>query len=301
MLVPAVALLLAAGILQGCALMGFGPLAPVPDSQMTAEDFDDTIAFEPGADADEAAPPLDVHEVDEAKVTAAGGKKVVDGSNWLGADDHERNDILNLVEEVMPADSILVIVVATGDIWQIPLGAGQQLPDGVRPWTDDEYYELDEYDDEPRIPVGQLTITGFVRATDVANAGEFGEISYVHGFGETGYREIQSRKGFQVALANTWLRETPVQRYMRMVMLRNYFSRLPQFQGAGNQLVFGAMVPDGGLYVMPYNAYRNLLGQGGVRPWTLYEIAMLPTVLTIYDRSIRNEYERIILERVDIP
>jgi len=272
---------------------------PVPDDKMTAEIYDDTIAFEPDDDVDAAVPPLEVHEVDDSQVTAAGGKKVVDGKHWLDADDYERNDILNLVEEVMPADTILVIVVATGDIWQIPLADGAPLPGGIRPWSDEEFYELDEYWEPKRIYISELTRKKFFSIAGVADSGDHpAQIIHIKPFGPIGYRDIQTREGFQVALAATWLRETPIQRYMRLVMLRNYFSRLPQFQGEGNQLVFGLMVPGGALYAMPYLQYRNLLAQSGIRAWTLYDMAMLPVVLTVLDRQIRGDR---VIDRVAIP
>jgi hypothetical protein len=295
---PAMALLFAAGALQGCIFGLGGPLAKIPDSQMTAESFDDTIAFEPAGDAKEAAPPLEVHELDESQVAAAGGKKVVDGRSWLGADDFERNDILNLVEEVQPKDTILVIVVATGDIWQVPLAGALLLPDGVRPWSGAEYDELAEYDDD-RFDEGPLTLPQFTKITSVAHADLFPPISYVHNFGALGYREITSRQGFQVALAATWLRETPAQRYLRMAMLTNYYARLPQFQGEGNQLAFGVMVPAGGLYVMPHASYRTLVAQNALRAWTAYEIYGLPTTILFLDRAIKNS--RLLLDKPEAP
>jgi hypothetical protein len=263
---------------------------------MTAENFDDTIAFEPAGDAQEAEPPLEVHEIDESQVTAAGGKKVVDGRNWLDADDVERNDILNLVEEAQPKDSILVIVVATGDIWQIPLSPGQLLPAGVRPWTGDEYSEMDEYYKGPR-KFPQITLGQYNQITNVANSGALGQINYVHGFGATGYQEIKTWQGFQVALARTWLRETPVQRYLRLTMLKDYFGRMPQFQGAGNQMAFGVMVPDGGVYVMPDSAYRNMIVRRAILAWTTSEIFGLPTTLLLLDRQIKNT--RIVIDRIE--
>src|SRR5690349_6863122 len=71
------------------------PVEPIPDTQITADEFDDTIAFTPDDDADAAMPPLEVHAVDANLAAAAGAKKVVDGRVWLDADDYERNDILN--------------------------------------------------------------------------------------------------------------------------------------------------------------------------------------------------------------
>jgi hypothetical protein len=147
--------------------------------------------------------------------------------------------------------------------------------------------------------LGGLTRQQFARLAGVANSGEIDPVEYLRTFGPIGYKEIQSRKGFQVALAITWLRETPVQRYLRLVKLRNYYMRLAQFQGEGNQLIFALVVPNGGLYAMSSLQYRVLLAQSGIRPWTLYELAMLPTVLTILDRQIRGE--RFVLERPDIP
>jgi hypothetical protein len=239
-----------------------------------------------------------VHEIDEGQVAAAGGKKVVDGRNWLDADDSERNDILNLVEEVQPEDSILVIVVATGDIWQIPLADGQMLPAGLRPWTGDEYDALDEYGDG-RHADGGLTRAEFEEITAVARIGTLAQLLYVHNFGPIGYREITSRQGFQVALAATWLRETPVQRYLRLVMLQRILQRLPQFQGDGNQLAFGLMVPGGSLYAMPELAYGNMTGQRALRAWMTYEIVGLPIALLLLDRAIKNT--RLVVDRVEEP
>src|SRR4051812_14476522 len=203
--------LLGAGALQG-GMIAQATGDTIPDREMSRHSFDDTIAFEPAGDAEAAGPPLEVHEIDENQVAAAGGKKVVDGKVWLEADHYERNDILNLVADDQPEDSILVLVVATGDIWQIPVAAGQALPAGVRAWSGDEYYELDEYM-RSRYDDRQLTAGQFDEITLVANVSELARILYVHNFGEVGYREITSRQGFQVALANTWLRETPIQRY----------------------------------------------------------------------------------------
>jgi hypothetical protein len=290
------ALLLALETLQGCIQVKPGL---IPDNQITAEEFDDTIAFEPADDAEEARPPLEVHQVDESQVTAAGGKKVVDGSNWLNASDVERNDILNLVEEVQPEDSILVIVVATGDIWQIPLAAGQLLPDGVQPWTGDEYDEMDEYYEGPRIQTGQLTLQQYLTVAAVANSDTFGRIFYTHAFGATGYQEIKSWQGFRGALARTWLRETPVQRYLRLVMLSDYFGRLPQFQGAGNQIAFGVVVPEGGLYAMPLGAYQEMIARRALLVWTSYELLGLPVTQLLLDRAIKNT--RIVIDRVEEP
>jgi len=111
----------------------------------------------------------------------------------------------------------------------------------------------------------------------------------MHPFGPIGRREIKSRQGLQVSLSSTWTRETPLQRSLRLVRLGERLSGLPQFQGDGNQLTFGVVVPGGALYAMPHNQYENLIGQGGIRAWTQYEMAMLPIVLTIMDRHIRGE------------
>jgi hypothetical protein len=296
LLVPALTLLFLAWVPQ-VALAG--PTDPIPDLQIDADQFDDTIAFTAADDADAAIPPLEVHEVDASKAEAAGAKKVVDGKAWLDADNYERNDILNLVEEDMPEGTELVIDVSTGDIWQVPLADGAPLPGGIRPWSDEEFYELDEYWEPKRIYISELTRKKFLSIAGVADSGDHpAQIIHIKPFGPIGYRDIQTREGFQVALAATWLRETPIQRYMRLVMLRNYFSRLPQFQGEGNQLVFGLMVPGGSLYAMPYLQYRNLLAQSGIRAWTLYDMAMLPVVLTVLDRQIRGDR---VIDRVKIP
>jgi hypothetical protein len=294
LLAPALALLLA------CMTGSFARGDTIPDEEMTAEEFDDTIDFEPDYDADEAMPPTPVHESDEDQITAAGGKLVVAGENWLDADNTERNDILNLVAEAQPENTMLVIVVATGDIWQIPVEPLQLLPSNVRAWTGDEYAEMDEYyrGRRPRAPF--LTIGLFRKITEVENRDAFQPIQHVKVFGDIGYREIESRDGFQVVLSKTWLRETPVQRSLRLMALQSYLQRFPQFQGEGNQLTFGIVVPGGSVYAMPRESYRDLIGQGGVRAWTAYDIEELPSAETQLGRWIRGE--RLTLpERIDIP
>jgi hypothetical protein len=295
MLVPAFALLFLAGISPAAAI---NPSSAIPDVEITADEFDDTIAFTPDDDAEAASPPLEVHEIDADKATAAGAKKVVSGETWLDADDYARNDILNLVEEDLPADTILVIDVSSGDIWQVPVALGVMLPDGIRPWTAEEYYWLDEGWDPPRITWGPLTRERFEGLTAVEGDGA-DPLGYLKSFGPIGYREMQSLQGFQVALMATWLRETPIQRYLRIMMLRNYFARLPQFQGAENQLMFALMVPDGVLFAMPYFQYRYMLARNGIQAWSLYDMAMLPVVLTLMGRQIRGE--RFVVERLEIP
>ncbi|GAB2179531.1 hypothetical protein [Dongia sp. agr-C8] len=280
-LVPALALLFFAWMSQ--AAMS----DQIPDFDITADEFDDTIAFTPADDADPAMPPLEVHEVDAAAATAAGATKVIDGEAWLDADDYERNDMLNEIQDTMPDGTDLVIDVSTGDIWQVPLPDGALLPDAFRPWTDAEYYWLDEGWDPPRRTWSPLTRQRFAALVALRQGLE--ELRYLHSFGAVGHQEIRSLQGFQVALMATWLRETPVQRYLRLVMLHNYFSRLPQFQGAENRLIFALMVPEGALFAIPYFQYRYMLARSGIQPWSLYDMAMLPVVLTIMDRQIRGD------------
>jgi hypothetical protein len=277
-----------------------GPFDPIPDAEMTAEVFDDTIAFTPDDGADAAIPPLEVHAVDEGQAAAAGATKVVDGSEWLDADDYERNDILLEVEDNMPPDTDLVIDVSTGDIWVVPLAAGVLLPPAFRPWSDEEYFRLDEYWKRQRLIWNALTRQQFAALVAVANGdAPAPRIEYLHTFGAAGYRELQSRYGFQVALSLTWLRETPEQRWLRIMMLKRYYSRLAQFQAEGNQLGFALMVPEGALFLIAYLQQRAMLAQSGIQPWTLYDMAMLPVVLTVLDRQIRGE--RFILDRREIP
>jgi len=276
-----------------------GPLDPIPDIDMTADEFDDTIAFTPDDDAEAAEPPLEVHEVDASKATAAGAQKGVDGKVWLGADEYDRDDILNTVEADLPDGTILVIDVSSGDIWQVPLAYGAMLPDGIHPWTDAEYDWMDEGWDPPHLIFGPLTHRKFVKLGGVTDTDASDPVEvphYLKSFGNVGQEEIRSLKGRQVALMATWLRETPLQRYLRMVMLYKYFSRLPQFQGQENQLVFALMMPQGALYALPYFQYRYMLARSGIQAWSLYDMAMLPVVLTAFDRQIRGE--RFVVERV---
>lgn len=284
--------------LQGCIMTKSGGDL-IRDSVIVGPEFDERIAFEPADDADAAEPPLDVHEIDEGQVAGAGGKKVVDGGVWLQANDYERNDILNLVAEAQPEDTILVIVVATGDIWQIPLAAGQALPEGVRPWSGPEYREIEARSNGVPDSGDQLTRDQFDEATAVVNRNALAQLYFLHLFGPVGYSEIVTRQGLQVALAATWMRESPVQRYLRLVMLQNYFGRLPQFQGPGNQLAFAVMMPGGSVFVMPAAAYLNMIRQAALRAWLAYEITGMPTALLLLDRAIKNT--RIVVEPADEP
>jgi len=298
MLVPALSLLFLALAPQAAVA---GPSDPIPDLQIDADQFDDTIAFTPAGDADAAMPPLEVHEVDASEAVAAGAKKVVDGKVWLDADNYERNDILNLVEEDMPDGTDLVIDVSTGDIWQVPLAGAALLPGAFQLWTDEEYQWLDEDWEPPRLTWRPLTRKKYLILTeaDRQEQREEIEIQHVKSFGPIGHQEIRTMQGLQVALMATWLRETPVQRYLRLVVLHNYFSRLPQFQGADNRLIFALMVPDGALFVLPYFQYRYMLARSGIQAWSLYDMAMLPVVLTVLDRQIRGE--RLVLGPVKEP
>src|SRR5262249_54550715 len=151
--------------------------------------------------------------------------------------------------------------VSTGDIWQVPAGPLLTLPSYVQMWTGDEYYEMDEYYRGQRQRVPYLTIGMFNDVTAVANRERFQPILNVKPFGNIGYREIESRGGFQVILSNTWWRETEVQRSLRLWELQGVLQGLPQFQGEGNQVSFGIVVPGGSVYAMPRQAYRNLIGQ----------------------------------------
>ncbi len=298
LLVPALSLLLLAWMPQAALA---GPSDPIPDLQIEADEFDDTIAFTPADDAEAAMPPLEVHEVDAGEAAAAGATKVVDGKVWLEADNYERNDILNLVEEAKPAGTEMVIDVSTGDIWQVPLAGAAMLPDAFQLWTDEEYEWLDKEWEPLRLTWHPLTRKKFVFLTeaDRQERREEIEIQHVKSFGPVGHAEIRTMKGFQVALMATWLRETPVQRYLRLIVLYNYFSRLPQFQGADNRLIFTLMVPDGALFALPYFQYRYMLARSGIQAWSLYDMAMLPVVLTVVDRQIRGE--RFIVDAVREP
>jgi hypothetical protein len=288
MLVPALALLFLAWVPQVAMA---GPTDPIPDLQIDADEFDDTIAFTPADDADAAMPPLEVHEVDASAAAAAGATKVVDGKAWLDADDYERNDILNLVEEDMPDGTDLVIDVSTGDIWQVPLAGAALLPDAFQLWTDEEYQWLDADWEPSRLTWHPLTRKKFVFLTEADRQEQREEVELHHlkSFGPIGHQEIRTMQGFQVALMATWLRETPVQRYLRLIVLHDYFSRLPQFQGADNRLIFALMVPDGALFALPYFQYRYMLARSGIQVWSLYDMAMLPVVLTVLDRQIRGD------------
>jgi hypothetical protein len=298
MLVPALSLLFLAWVPQAAVA---GPTDPIPDLQIDADEFDDTIAFTPADDADAAMPPLEVHEVDASKAAAAGATKVVDGKTWLDADNYQRNDILNLVEEDTPEGTDLVIDVSTGDIWQVPLAGAALLPDAFQVWTDEEYRWLDEDWEPSRLTLRPLTRKKFLILTEADRKEQREEIEVhpVKSFGPVGHQEVRTMQGLQVALMATWLRETPVQRYLRLVMLHNYFSRLPQFKGADNRLIFALMVPDGALFVLPYFQYRYMLARSGIQPWSPYDMAMLPVVLTALDRQIRGE--RFILGPVKEP
>lgn len=279
----------------GCVQSSHGVDEAVSDEDMTYDDYDGVVSFGPAPGEQDAMPPIEIHQFDPDDVAAAGGVKVIDGGTWLHADDARRNALLLQAESQLPPDAVLVLVVATGEVWQIGDTGEALFTDGtLKPWSGDEYDDLSEYYLAP--PSHGLTQGTFATLTAIASpAGQlanpsssFGMPYFIHDLGPVGMKEIQSAHGFQIWGERQWTQASPVQRALELTAIDRYASHLPAFQGADNRPAYGVSIPQGNLYVVPQHNYDNLIGWGAVKIWTDEQIYGLPTVLTGPDRPIRD-------------
>jgi hypothetical protein len=283
----AAALAAGAMLLSGCVHYSHRATDVVHDQDLTYDDYDGTVSFEPGEGADPAVPPVEVHEFDPELVAAQGGSRLIDGRTWLKASDAERNQLLLDAEKTFPSDAILVLVVATGEVWALGPNAGALIQTGaVKEWSGKDYDNLYEFYLAPSSLA--LTKGDFAALTEIGPLNGVTTPYFVHDIGPIGRTEIQSAHGFEVLAPMQWIGATPLQRAQELIVLDRYLEHLPQFQGAGNQPVFGVSIAWGMVYAIPERNYQNLIGWHSLQPWTAEQIGSLPYVSSGTDRPIRN-------------
>jgi hypothetical protein len=277
--VALLAIISGASGLSGCAYFMHGADEAVHDSNLTTTDYNDAVAFEAGPDAIDAEPPIPVHELDTSIVEAAGGARVIDGDDWLNADDWERNDLLNQARSSQPDGTTLVIEVATGDVWAIPPGKnGDALFDlgAVRAWDADEYDRLRGFVDDQTLRDRQLTRIDFKALTAVA--GDY-KIYCFHDFGAAGRQEIETYHGFQILQPRQWVMESPVQRELKLRSWQDYLIRQKAWMQPDETPRFSVMVPQGSVFVVPQFGMQELIARGPIGSWTDEQIYGLADVL----------------------
>jgi hypothetical protein len=263
------------------------PFEEVHDQDLTSEDFDDAMDFEPwGMDEPWGYEPVPVHEFDVNAVAQAGGRVVIVGEDWLTADDDERNHMLLDADKDYP-NGTLVIVIATGDVWILPPGSNLIASGTVREWHRDEYDRLAGYvGGQPGSRF--LTLAEYRLRSDIERVGELPTVHYVHDFGPIGAQEIKAHHGFEILSPELWSYASPAWRYAELHAFDHFLNQKPEFSGPGNGVAFGVAVPWGAVYAMPEAEYDRLIGTT-LRPWTPAEVLGLPTVLPDPSHSARGQ------------
>lgn len=278
--------------LQAClAPMGassHGAFETVHDDQLTYDDFDDTMDWD-APDGDPIAHGLvPVHEFDQGAVEQGGGVKLIDGQTWFAAGDFERNRLLLQAQKLQPDDATFVIVIATGDVWLVPPGSGKLIESGlIREWHFSEYVRLADYVGQASKPES-LTLRDYVKLTEVAHEDQLPPIHYVHDFGSIGLSDLQTAHGFQIMTPDMWNYSSPQWRYTELHAFDQFLSHRPEFKGPTYGVAFGVAVPWGAVYAAPKPNYDYLVGSS-MRPWTQYQVLMLPQILPGPDHPIRND------------
>jgi len=222
-------------------------------------------------------------------VQSAGAIKVIDGQKWLNAGDYERNTLLLGVEKAMPPGATLVLVVATGEVWVIPLGStGLIVAGAIREWKGSEYDQLDEYVGEQYKSKKILTFAAYQAIAAIQPSIDLGTVYTIHDLGPVGLKEIETAHGYQIMLHQTWISATPEWRTLHLEAIEHFNEKLPAFQGEGNRPVFGVSIPWGNVYVVPENNYKNLIQGGAIKPWNPEQIGNLPAVKPDHDPTIRG-------------
>jgi hypothetical protein len=285
----AIAALAAAAILvSGCVHYSHGIHETVHDPALTYDDYDGVTSFTAPPGTTTYLAPLDVHEFDPAAVSAGGGTKVIGGDDWLAASDEKRGTLLQQAQAGLPEGVMLVLVIATGDVWALGPNSGDLFSGGtIKPWTGEEYDRLSEF----YVRAGEMQITrdDFDSLTAVVPVREIGQIRVIHDLGPVGVNEIQSAHGLEIISPQHWVGATPIQRAMELTTWNRYLQYQPAFRGSGNQPSFGVSVSWGAVYAVPGASYDNLIGWGSIKPWTAEQIGTLPSVLPSPDRMVRNQ------------
>lgn len=286
--------------LSGCIwVTSHSAFQRIHDDQVTFDDFNDTMDFEPGDDAAEAFPPLPVHEFDHDSVADAGGYRVIDGFEWFGADLEERNDLLKEVQETMPQGSVIMIEVATGEVWVVPPDGYESFLDGtVTAWSEDEYDDLPDYvRDDSGFGYYGPSIGGYRQLTAI-DAGGITPV-YLHPLVRSAIARLQAANAFSFAPAPNWRTLSPGQRLALLLNLRNYLLMTAYYRS--NPFLLGVSIPNGGIYAFPDLALWELAYRYAAKAWTPQEIVMLtstgilPAIVTLR----RAEILRRVLEPQD--
>jgi hypothetical protein len=275
-------------LLAGCARYYSHNIGDVVhDNDLTEDDYDGTVSFG-GEGMTPAAPPVEVHEFDPEVVQGAGGVKLIDGKTWLDASDGERNQLLLDAEKTLPSDAILVLVVATGEVWTLGTHADDLIGSGaVVEWSGADYDNLYEYYFVPPTPP-VITQADFTAQTVVELKEDLVPLAVIHDLGPIGRKEMQSAHGFEVIAPYRWNAMNGIQRGLELEALYHFNQHLPAFQGPGNQPAFAVSVSWGMVYAAPQRNLDQLISYNGVSRWNAEQIGNLPYVQPYTDRPIRT-------------
>jgi len=295
----ALSVLLLCFALSGCLpIWSHSAFQRIHDAQVTYDDFSDTMDFDPVGDS---FPPLPVHEFDHDQVEGAGGYRAIDGLDWFTADDEERGDLLAEVQDEMPPGSVIVIEVATGEVWVVPSDAYQIFFDGMMTaWTGDEVDDLPDYVyDDSGFGFYGPTLAGYGQLTGIAGDGALRPIVYMHPLSRLAIARLHAQTAVSFAALPAWQHLTPTQRLGLMLNLQNYLLMTSYYRTHPFQ--FGVSIPNGGIYAFPELALWQLAAIYGARPWTAQEIVMLSTtgILPALVSLRRNEILRRQIELVE--
>ncbi|HYD04071.1 MAG TPA: hypothetical protein VEC60_00010 [Reyranella sp.] len=288
------ALLLCFG-LSGCIVVSsHSAFQRIHDNQITYDDFNDTMDVDL---VDDAFPPLPVHEFDHDQVEDAGGYRAIDGFDWFAADDEERGDLLAEIEDDMPPGSVIVIEVATGDVWVVPADAYQVFFDGMMTaWTEDEYDDLPDYVyDTPGFGFYGPTLSGYQQLTAVAEDGPLRPVVYMHPLVRSAIARLAVHNAVSFALMPHWHYLTPIQRLALLHNLQNYLLMTAAFRN--NPFLFGVSIPDGRIYAFPDMPLWQIAAIYTARAWMLQEIlalsstGILPALVSIRRAELIRQFE----------
>ena len=290
--------LLASFGLGGCFLVtSHSAYERIHDNQVTYDDFNDTMDFEPAFGADGAFPPLPVHEFDHGAIEDAGGYRAIDGQSWFAASLAERNDLLNDVEKSMPPGSVLVIEVATGDVWVIPPEAGN-LDGKIAVWTEDEYNDLPDYvADTTGFGFYGPNLVGYRQLTALTEDVRLRPVAYIHPLARSALDLLRLENAIAFAPVPKWRFLTPTQRLGLLLNLQAYLLLTSYYGNVVNPFMFGISVPNGGIYAFREMAVWRLALVYAAYVWTVEQVLLLsPTGTPSLSSTLRrNEFVREII------
>lgn len=289
-LTAVLALAMGAFGLSSCAHTGGQALH---DDTATTGDFDEVMSFEPEGDAEEAVEPLPVHEFDPQQAEADGATQVIDGDDWLNADDGERNDMLLDAEEKMPPGSTIVIVVATGDVWIVPPEDDRVFPETIRAWTEEEYDDLPlftraQYYGESE---SELTVASYQDLTRYAmpRAGyQLAQVNFIHDVGPAALHDIYAHNGMVgFVLGKDWRSASPAQRTGELMNIQNYLAAFPQYKAPDHKFELDVSIPWGMVYPVVEEKKWQLVADHSLHYWNPAEIYAMPASVYLPDLNDR--------------